>query len=165
LGGAVGDVAGAVGLHQASTYLGGTGGCRHHHFQHLHHLVRAGQSPRPCSGGELAVICGGLGWLLQLTQGRSLCIPASPRLALAHPGPGAAIWQGLLTNSHPHDLNVLPAGSLDPCREGASTWHIGEALEACRRPADASLTLPTFSLHSTVLLQMVPPSTSAFQTH
>ena len=30
-------------------------------------------------------------------------------------------WQGLLTNSHPHDLNVLPAGSVDPCRESAST--------------------------------------------
>ena len=30
------------------------------------------------------MLSGGLGWLLQLTQGRSLCIPASPRPALAH---------------------------------------------------------------------------------
>ena len=77
------------------------------------------------------MLSGGLGWLLQLTQGRSLCILAFPRLAMAHPGPGAARWQGLLTNSHPHDSNVLPAGSLDPCREGANTRLLGEALEAC----------------------------------
>ena len=81
----------------------------------------------------MVVLCGGLGWLLQLTQGHSLCIPASPRLAVAHPGPIAARWQGLQTTSHPHDLNVLPAGSLDPCREGAITWQIGEAQEAYLR--------------------------------
>jgi len=121
----------AGGLLLACTHLDGASGCQHHHFGHLQHLIRAGQLPQPCFGGVLAVLCRGLGWLLQLTQGRSLCIPASPKLALAHPGPGAARWQGLLTNSHPHDSNVLPAGSLDPCREGANTRLLGEALEAC----------------------------------
>ena len=90
----------------------------------------------------MVVLCGGLGWLLQLTQGHSLCIPASPRLALAHPGPVAARWQGLQTTSHPHDLNVLPAGSLDPCREGAITWQMGEAQEACLRFSVAAGLLP-----------------------
>jgi len=95
----------------------------------------------------LVVLCGGLGWLLQLTQGHSLCIPASPRLAVAHPGPIAARWQGLQTTSHPHDLNVLPAGSLDPCREGAITWQMGEAQEACLRFSVAAGLLP--ALHGT----------------
>ena len=84
MGGAVGDVAGAVGLHQASTYLGGTGGCRHHHFGHLQRLIRVGQLPQPRGGGMPAVLSGGLGWLLELTQGRSLCIPVPQRLALPH---------------------------------------------------------------------------------
>ena len=86
----------ADGLLLASTYLDGTSGCWHHHYRHLTHLIRAGQLPRPCFGGVLTVLSGGLGWLLQLTQGRSLCIPASPRPTLAHPELYTAVWQGFL---------------------------------------------------------------------
>jgi hypothetical protein len=38
-------------------------------------LIRAGQLPRPRAGGGLPVLSRGLGWLLQLTQVQSLCIP------------------------------------------------------------------------------------------
>ena len=160
----MGDVAGAVGLHQASTYLGGTGGCRHHHFQHLHHLVRAGQSPRPCCGGVPAVLGEDLGWLLELTQGRSMCIPVPQRFALAHPELCAANWQGLLAISHPHDSNVLPAGSVDPCQEDAGTWQIGGAPEACLGFSVVAAMLP--ALHGHWHWCKLPPhSMPAYQTH
>jgi hypothetical protein len=146
--GGVADVHGApVVLLQASTYLGDANHWLTPPLETSACLIRAGQSPRPCCGGVPAVLGEDLGWLLELTQGRSLCIPVPQRFALAHPELCAANWQGLLAISHPHDSNVLPAGSVDPCQEDAGTWQIGGAPEACMRFSVVAAMLP--ALHGT----------------
>jgi hypothetical protein len=104
LGGAGGDAGGVDGLPQPSTYLGGTGGCQHHHSGHLQHLVRAGQLPRPPAGRGLAVPGQGPGWLLQLTQVGALCIPWPVFLRHAchyhWGGSGGAAQSMLVSNLH-----------------------------------------------------------------
>jgi hypothetical protein len=106
-------------------------------------------------------MCGGLGWLLQLTQDHSLCILASPRPALAHPELYTAVWQGLLATPHPHDSNVLPAGSVDPCRESASTRRWEGALESSWRSSGDLFWLPVASCTHTScpVPQMCMPDT------
>jgi hypothetical protein len=53
-----------------------------------------------------------------------------------HPGASTACYWLVLhaclcwgSTGHPHDSNLLPAGSADPCREGASTHGLGGSSE------------------------------------
>ena len=113
MSGAGGDAGGAVGLLLASTYLGGTGGCQHHHSGHLQHLVRAGQLPRPPAGRGLAVPGQGPGWLLQLTQVGALCIPWPVFLRHAchyHWGGSGGTAQSMLVSNLHLGVRDLPRG-------------------------------------------------------
>lgn len=83
LGGAV-DVRGAsAGLLQASTYLGDAGRWPTPPLETSASLIRAGQLRRPRVRGVPTVLSGGLGWLLELTQGRPLCTLGPLLLATA----------------------------------------------------------------------------------
>ena len=161
MGGAGGGAGGVVGLLLASTYLGGTGGCQHHHSGHLQHLIRAGQLPRPPAGRGLAVPGQGPGWLLQLTQVGALCIPWPVLLRHAchyhWGGSGGAAQSILVSNLH---LGVRDLPRSRSWRRGRAGHYRGSSTHL-RSLRLASLA----SLASRVMTKTALAFTPAHQTH
>jgi hypothetical protein len=70
--------------------------------------------------------CCSLHWVAPCASWGLYCLLLASTACLQPPDQHC-LWWG--STGHPHDSNLLPAGSADPCREGASTHGLGGSSE------------------------------------